>query len=342
MKKWFVCLLALVMLAGCAASEETLQPTEETQKAQLANPWVSYETLTEAEEAVGFPFSLDEQIESFRAESFRVMNGKLLEVGYRDADFRVTVRKQPGQWQDLSGVYEPFSKETVYEAGGAEFTSRVFADTEASLHLISVDGYSWSVYAPDGYPEDYKQGLLNAMLGQTPTWIREANEAFCSSVWENGTTRESEISCFFTSTWSSPEEIDLFAFLQYCPLKEQLLDEHSEEAQAVIAAAGKNVFAVTPVWRYPKEAVSSLLCKYTGITVEDLRSRENVLYLEEYDAFYNFTSDWGPGRFTCTGGEQSGNLITLWGEGTGGAARTLTLREENGEYFLVSFLDSGE
>lgn len=342
MKKCLVCLLAVLMLAGCAVSEEPLQTTEAAQSVQLANPWVSYDTLTEAEEAAGFSFSMNEEIESFRAESFRVMNGQLLEVSYRDADFRVTVRMQPGQWQDLSGVYESYTKEIVYEAGGAEFISRAFTDTGASLDLISADGYSWSVYAPDGYPENYRQGFLNAMITGTPAWIREANEACCSSVWENGNTRASEISCFFTSTWSSPEEIDLAAFLRYCPLGEQLLDEHSEEAQAVIAAAGENVFAVTPVWRYPKEAVSSLLRKYSGITVEDLLSRENVLYLEEYDAFYNFTSDWGPGRFTCTGGEQSGNLITLWGEGTGGTARTLTLREEKGEYFLVSFLDSGE
>lgn len=342
MRKKFVFLIVLLLLlAGCGTPEEPLQTTEVAQSVQLANPWVSYDTLAEAEKAAGFPLSMPEEIETFRAESFRVMNGQLLEVSYRDGDFAVTVRKQPGEGQDISGVYKTSEKEIAYETGESYIIGRTFGKTK-TLNLIDSDGYSWSLYAPNGYPGDYHQSFLNALLSQTPAWIRKANEAFSSTVTENGTTRASEISGFFSCTWSSPEEMDLAAFLRYCPLREQLLDENTEEAQAVMAAAGENPFLITPVWRYPKEAVSSLLRKYTGIAVEDLRSREGVLYLEEYDAFYNFTSDWGPGRFSCTGGEQSGNQIILWGEGDGGAARTLTIREENGEYFLVSYLDSGE
>lgn len=326
----------LLLLAGCGTSGE---PMETTEAVQLANPWVSYGTLAEAEEAVGFSFSLPEEIETFRAETFRVMNGQLLEVGYRDGDFEVIVRKQSGEGQDISGVYETFEKEIAYETGECYIIGRFFGEGEI-LDLIDSGGYSWSVYAPGGYPKECHGGFLNTLTGQT--WIREANEAFCSTVWENGTTRISEISCFFSCTWKAPEEMDLAAFLRYCPMREQLLDENTEEAQAVIAAAGENPFLVTPVWRYPKENVSALLHKYTGITVEELLSREGVLYLEEYDAFYNFTSDWGSGRFLCTGGERSGNQITLWGEGGSGESRTLTIREENGDYFLVSFLENVE
>lgn len=342
MKKSFLFLIVLLLLlTGCGTSKEPMETIETAQAVQLANPWASYDTLAEAEKAAGFPLSMPEEIETFRAETFRVMNGKLLEVGYRDGDVTVTVRKQPGEGQDISGVYETFEKETVYQTGSSWVIGR-FSNNKI-LNLIDSGGYSWSLYAPNGYPGDSHQSFLNALIGQTPGWIREANEAFNATVRENGGgTRTSALSCFFSCTWAAPEEIDLAEFLRYCPLAEQLLDETTEEAQAVIAAMGENPFLITPVWRYPKEAVSALLCKYTGITVEDLNSQNGVLYLEEYDAFYNFTSDWGPGRFQCTGGERSGDRILLRGEGTGGEARTLTIREENEEYFLVSYLDSGE
>lgn len=342
MKKWMIPLLAaLLFLAGCAALEVPLQETEEIQPAQLANPWVCYDTLTEAEAAAGFSLDMEQEIETFRAETFRVMNGQLLEVVYRDGDFAVTVRKQKGEGQDLSGVYETFEKETVYQTGNSWIISRVLGNTV--LDLIDSSGFSWSVYAPEGYPGDHHAGFLNALLGDSGIWIREVNEAFNATVRENGgATRASELSCFVSCTWASPEEIDLADFLRCCPFGEQLLDETTEEAQAVIAAMGENPFLITPVRRYPRERVSALLHKYTGIAVEDLLSREGVLYLEEYDAFYNCTSDWGTGRFLCTEGERDGDRIILRGENGAGEARTLTVRVEKGNYFLASYLDREE
>lgn len=341
-KRLLLMLVLLLFLTGCAVSEAP-PTTEAAQTVQLANPWVSYDTLAEAEEAAGVSLSMPEEIENFRAESFRVMNGQLLEVRYRDGDFTVTVRKQPGEGQDISGVFENFETETVYETGNSWIIGRFSGEPEnRALDLIDSGGYSWSLYAPGGYPGDGHDSFLNAVLGEPQPWIREANEAFNATIMENGSTRASELSCFFSCTWSSPEEINLAAFLRYSPLREQLLDENTEEARAVAAAMGENPFLVTPVWRYPRDAVSALLYKYTGIAVEELLSREGVLYLEEYDAFYNCTGDWGPGRFLCTGGQRDGSRITLWGEGNGAAARTLTIREENGEYFFESYLDSGE
>lgn len=340
MKRFFTfSLMFVLLLSGCVYPKRLPQTTEASQTVQLANPWRSFATLGEAETAAGITFSVPEKVETFHAESFRVMNGQLLEAVYQDGDYEVIVRKQLGEGQDISGVFETFATETVYQTGNSWIITRV--SEKKMLDMIDSGGFSWSVYAPNGYPGDAHGDFLDVILGQSQTWLREANAAFNATTRENGgATRASEISCFFSCTWSSPEEIDLAAFLRYCPLREQLLDENSEEAQAVIAAAEENVFAVTPVWRYPKEAVSSLLRKYTGITVEDLLSREGVLYLEEYDAFYNFTSDWGPGRFLCTGGERTGNQIVLWGEGNGGTAGILTIREEKDTYFFESYLDS--
>ena len=42
--------------------------------------------------------------------------------------------------------------------------------------------------------------------------------------------------------------------------------------------------------------------------------KDNVLYLEEYDAFYNYTSDFALESFTCVSGESGGGTITLRSE----------------------------
>ena len=57
-----------------------------------------------------------------------------------------------------------------------------------------------------------------------------------------------------------------------------------------------------------------MLEQYAGITTEDLSGvgMDTVLYLEEYDAWYNFTSDYGPGMFIPVYGLREGSAVTLW------------------------------
>ena len=86
--------------------------------------------------------------------------------------------------------------------------------------------------------------------------------------------------------------------------------------------------------RYPREKVSALLQKYAGVTIDQLDWGE-MLYLEEYDAFYNFTSDYGPGFFTCAGGQITGDTVLLWSEPDFNGSRCeLTLRK-SGENWLI-------
>lgn len=162
-KKLLLLIIPLFLFAGCAASETQPPMTEATHTVQLANPWVSYDTLAEAEAAVGFSLSMPEEIAPFRAEDFRVMNGQLLEVIYRDGDDTVTVRKQAGEGQDISGVFEVFEKETVYKTGNSWIIGRTSGN--AAVNLIDSGGYSWAVYAPEGYPGDCHGSFLDAILG---------------------------------------------------------------------------------------------------------------------------------------------------------------------------------
>ena len=150
--------------------------------------------------------------------------------------------------------------------------------------------------------------------------LYEYNDAFKSTFTdENGVTQASEISCFFTSSYYSAGDLDLACFLKYCPLGEAVTDE--EEFQELRAAAGFELGAdelskmPTPVWRYAREDVDGLLLKYAGITTEELsRGKDGLkdtVYVESRDAYYNLTSDFGPGSFTAISGLRQGNMIYL-------------------------------
>lgn len=152
-KNVLICLLALCLLAGCGGEK-----TEET--VGLANPWVAYSSLEKAEAAVGFDFPLPETVaDSYRAESFRVMNDQMIEVTYRDdTTLEVTVRQQAGEGQDISGDYRTY--EDVRTAEGDGWTNTTKFGYGGVLQLVSCGGYSYSLHAPSGYWGDSNGDFL--------------------------------------------------------------------------------------------------------------------------------------------------------------------------------------
>ena len=93
-----------------------------------------------------------------------------------------------------------------------------------------------------------------------------------------------------------------------------------------------------PIHRYSRADVDAYLEEHAGITTADLTtfpvSSADLLYLPEYDAFYNFTSDAGPGVFICEAGRREGALLIL----TGGSAELTLEKTEAGRYLFRSFL----
>ena len=141
MKKAIIISLIFILLfslISCGKPEEELT--------QIGNPWVDYDRLSDAEDAVGFKLGMPTEITGgFIAEEFRVMNNELLEIVYRDGDYEVTVRKAPGEDQDISGVYSD-------------------PEAKGNLDLYSLNGYSYSLYAPNGYWGDSGEDFRLAVL----------------------------------------------------------------------------------------------------------------------------------------------------------------------------------
>ena len=198
--------------------------------------------------------------------------------------------------------------------------------------------------------------LSDTVTPLTQEEIDVANEALAATVMdaETGEIRTSEVSCFFTCYYDKPEEISLSSFLKYFPNGSIL--ENSDEAEfaklrelpGFLFNNGENTSTVetlpVPVHKYPKQAVSEVLLKYANITADDIINTDDVLYLEEYDAYYNFTSDFGPGIFVCVGGEKAGDIIRLWSapKDNDGSRDVLTICEADGGYFIQAYQELKE
>ena len=100
-----------------------------------------------------------------------------------------------------------------------------------------------------------------------------------------------------------------------------------------------------PIHRIPRAAVDKTLETYAGITTSDLKNTNSILYLSDYDSYYNFTSDYGPGSFQTAEGARDGGTVRLrsepmWGDGgeadggSGGDSRRRETRRGSGPGFL--------
>ena len=174
--------------------------------------------------------------------------------------------------------------------------------------------------------------------------IEQVNEAFAATYTVDRATYATQISCFFTSYYERPEDIDFREFM-YLFSPGEVLPDDSEELQALarledwpFGGGFEPDSLPVPTHKFRRVDVDAALEKYMGITTEDLThvqdSGPTLLYLEEYDAYYNFTSDFGPGTFRCISGRRDGDRVVLTGE----RAELVLEQQPDGNWYFVSRL----
>lgn len=124
------------------------------------------------------------------------------------------------------------------------------------------------------------------------------------------------MSGFFTSYYDDVKNLDFMEFLRYFP-GDGLAEDADQVEFDALAARTDFPFAEeaanlgwtspsdlpVPTHRILRSSVDETLERYAGITSADLTNTAGTLYLPEYDAWYTFTSDFGPGTFVCAGGQ---------------------------------------
>ena len=180
----------------------------------------------------------------------------------------------------------------------------------------------------------------------TADQIAQVNEAFAPLYEVNGEMVVNPVCSFFTSYFASPAQINLADFMRYFSVEGVVADPDYEVTEEEFRALTElaewpfgNVAKLdempVPVHGYPAKTVNAVLEKYAGVTLDDLndagKSNSSLMYLPAYETYYNFTSDFGLGGFTCTGGRIYDDHVELYSNNA-----ILTLRVENGFYYIYS------
>ena len=169
--------------------------------------------------------------------------------------------------------------------------------------------------------------------------VDRVNEAFSPLAEQDGVTYATPVSCFFTCYYDDVKNMNFSDFLYYFPGDGTLSAEDEAESNALKALPGYpwgNSPESVPIHRITRASVDQTLERYAGITSADLDT-SSVPYLEGYDAWYTFTSDFGPGCFVCTGGQvdEAAGTALLWTDQREDGSRIELALKKDGEAWHI-------
>ena len=154
MKK-LICFCMILAMTGCTAHKEEEQ-------VMTANPFLTLDTLQQAEESSGLSMNLPERIADHDISIYRSMPDSMLEIIYTRDEDRICVRKQAGD-QDISGYWpseDDEEKELVHEDLTIHLQCR--EDRIRTAAWIQ-DGYSYAVDSDSGISEQELRELVNTL-----------------------------------------------------------------------------------------------------------------------------------------------------------------------------------
>lgn len=195
--------------------------------------------------------------------------------------------------------------------------------------------------------ESHWQQIWEAIFNQTGEvqayYIDELNVFFLPSYSIGGDLYINPISCYFTSYYEDISQINLEEYLRYYP-KTSMVDvgnmtEFDEISQLDNWPFGDSRSLPVPLWQYSVEDVNTSLGTYSDTKVDQLVSKDynDLMYLESTQSFYNNTSDFAPGHFTCVRGVVEGNYVKLYGEDD---VLVLTIVKKASGYYIESFTNN--
>lgn len=333
-----VLIVACIFLAGCMPQEP--QTTEKLQNTLSADDLLpidiqyldSFGELGEVSEGLLFWYNIKHDSTS---PAFHLLDESFAEDGMTaylfchmsGAEIPLEVQYKTQGTADLYLNISTGWRETNEEVDYREVLAIMQVDSRTVGNSFNmVNDYNMDVYLTRN-SDDITVGwvdwsfLQNATDGElSEDIIAEVNHvfkpdvAFGNSVCSN----PNGLHCIIRSTFESPEEMRLGSFLRHFPFRDELSDEEKKALEnSDIWVFDRTIDDLpVPVKPYRAEDINRILEHHLGITLENLtkENRDEVMYFEEYETYYNFVSDYGPGVFTCTSGLKEGSKVLLYGE----------------------------
>ena len=202
---------------------------------------------------------------------------------------------------------------------------------------------------PEAAHQEALKSVLKTDVSLTQEQIDAVNAVFADyELSTDDTLGHFAVNGFFTSTYDDVRELNLKEFLTYfgeCGEEDISEEEFAQlkDKWADFKAERLEDFPL-PIHRYPALAVEAVLQRFAGIGLADLKDIQEPFsgytYLESTDAFYNTTSDYSPGYFTCTGGsiDAFGEYVQLFGWASRFPGESILRLEKDGEnWYIKSF-----
>lgn len=261
-----------------------------------------------------------------------------------------------GKWTEKGNILTLTDDENL----GYKLVNRFRKDGDTLYFIAEGSSNFLYVTVQDGerftYTFDIEQPVLDGVDGMqsitvpgyaivdgalTEEELASLNELLAPIVYDKqgGIIGASPWSCFFTSYYRDVRALDFEKFMRYFPG-----DGSTASAEEFELLKGTEGWPFSqedtldtipvPIHKYPARLVDAILLEYAGITTAEVDT-SGVAYLEEYDAYYNYTSDFGAASFHCTRGERVGDILYLYSETEQGTTR-LTLREAGNSYHVLA------
>lgn len=155
MKKrtWFVLgAAAVALLAACGVKKPAV-----IGGVHMANPFVTYDTLADAEQAAGFSFAVPETVEGYPEKLVQLMSGKMLQVIFLRDGSRLILRKEKGTG-DVSGDYNAYPQ--TESVDGVTLRG---AEGRVRCAVWEKDGFTYALTCD----EPLERGFALVLIGQT-------------------------------------------------------------------------------------------------------------------------------------------------------------------------------
>ena len=275
-----------------------------------------------------------------------------LSPAQRVAYARVILAQAPRKTAALSLAGPPVKERIVFLT--RKQRTSVLCVVLALLLTVTATGCSFAELTARGEdPEAVHQEALKSVLktdvSLTQEQIDAVNAVFADyELSTDDTLGHFAVNGFFTSTYEDVRELNLKEFLTYfgeCGEEDISEEEFAQlkDKWADFKAERLEDFPL-PIHRYPALAVEAVLQRFAGIGLADLKDIQEPFsgytYLESTDAFYNTTSDYSPGYFTCTGGsiDAFGEYVQLFGWASRFPGESILRLEKDGEnWYIKSF-----
>ena len=117
--------------------------SEEENNMQIANPFITYDSMDDAAADAGFSMNVPENVEGFNEKLIQVMSHEMIQVIYYNEEASLYARKAKGS-DDISGDYNEYSQTESVTVNGNDVVMKG-NDGDFRLAMWTADGYTYAV-----------------------------------------------------------------------------------------------------------------------------------------------------------------------------------------------------